>query len=201
MSLTYGETKKCVADIEAYIPRIHDYETYTDKFRSQVLRSLNNYGDLQDWRLVTFSFPTPREGVGKNSMSWYAYQTYLRSPHYYHNFPRGTKSKFPVVKVLAAIVQICYGCFELYEARGPQIDRFGYAAYSFTVIPYVLMLFLNFIGSLSCPMYSSMYLVHYGVQEEEEAHECTRELEHLVSGAVGCAHLVPPRTCSSVINY
>lgn len=67
------------------------------------------------------------------------------------------------MKTSAAIIQIFYGSYELYAAavRSDQFQRLGYAAYSLTVIPYVLMSFLNGLTSLSRPSYPSMYLVYY----------------------------------------
>lgn len=135
--------------------------------------------------------------------------------------------EYSVIKSLAAIFQIFYGSFELYQARESQIGKFGYAAYSFTVIPYIVMSFMNLVATICRPTYPAMYLVHYGdklpqmvdqegekdagktsdpntsvVLEEAESgsdqlqndedhpHVCARELEHLVSGAVGCAHRI-----------
>lgn len=129
--------------------------------------------------------------------------------------------EYSVIKPLVAIIQILYGFSELYEARGMQIDRFGYAAYSFTVIPYMMMSFMNLAASLCRPTYPCVYLVHYGdklpqrcmdelvpldlggdfAEDQPRArgqeagpkigHDCPRELEHLVGGAIGCAHRLP----------
>jgi hypothetical protein len=62
---------------------------------------------------------------------------------------------YSFIKASAAIIQILYGSYELYGAtvRTDQIERLGYAAYSLTVIPYMLMSFLNCLASLSQPSY------------------------------------------------
>lgn len=77
-------------------------------------------------------------------------------------------SNYSFVKIFAAILQILNGSFELYKARGDQVERFGYASYSLTVIPYVLMSLLNLLASLTVPQYPSMFLVYYrGVRVDE----------------------------------
>lgn len=102
-------------------------------------------------------------------------------------------SNYNILKTLAAIVQILYGCYELYEARGMQINTFGYAAYSLTVIPYVFMSFLNLIASMCRPSYPSRYLVYYrgpyeGCQQTWEEREALQNIETEVAGAVGYAY-------------
>lgn len=67
-----------------------------------------------------------------------------------------------VLKIVVSIVQILYGCFELYTSGGgKQLERYGYAAYSLSVIPYILMSLSNLISSLFTPQYPTLYLVHY----------------------------------------
>lgn len=72
-------------------------------------------------------------------------------------------SNYSFLKISAAIIQILYGSYELYAAavRSVQLERFGYAAYSLTVIPYTLMSFLNGLASLSRPAYPARYLIYY----------------------------------------
>ncbi|KAF8542151.1 hypothetical protein BDD12DRAFT_877063 [Trichophaea hybrida] len=66
-----------------------------------------------------------------------------------------------MVKTMASIVQIIVGAKGLYDAQGHQIQRFGYAAFSFTVIPYILMSLLNLIAALCEPQYPTLYLVKF----------------------------------------
>lgn len=68
---------------------------------------------------------------------------------------------YSAVKVVSAIIQILYACFELYKARGDQLDRYGYAAYSLTIIPYISMSLMNLLASLWVPQYPSRFLVYY----------------------------------------
>ncbi|KAF8243370.1 hypothetical protein K440DRAFT_637392 [Wilcoxina mikolae CBS 423.85] len=92
-----------------------------------------------------------------------------------------------IMKTLAAIIQIVYGAKELYDARGRQIQHYGYAAYSFTIIPYLLMSFLNLIAMLGEPQYPALYLVHL------RTHSDIPPVEGL-HGTVGTVR--PPFECS-----
>lgn len=69
---------------------------------------------------------------------------------------------YNVMKIFAAILQIFSGLFQIFQARGGQLDRYGYSAYSLTVIPYVLMSLVNLVACLCIPQYPMMYIVHYG---------------------------------------
>ncbi|KAH8146888.1 uncharacterized protein LAJ45_08967 [Morchella importuna] len=125
-------------------------------------------------------------------------------------------ANFSFLTALIAILQILYGCFELYSARGKQLERFGYAAYSLSVIPYILMSLSNLISSLFTPQFPTFYFVHYGgisdpsapaaecqpsssdkievgvaVTVKEPANstpDSTKRLRDLVDGAVGEAY-------------
>lgn len=66
---------------------------------------------------------------------------------------------YNVVKIIAAIAQIGYASLQLVETSGPQLERFGYAAYQLTVIPYAIMSVLNLLGSLCEPEFPTMFLV------------------------------------------
>ncbi|RPB07008.1 hypothetical protein P167DRAFT_579757 [Morchella conica CCBAS932] len=70
-------------------------------------------------------------------------------------------SSYGIVKALAAVVQLAYGAYELYAARAKQFERFGYAAYSLTIIPYIIMSLVNFATSASRPSYPARYIVYY----------------------------------------
>ncbi|KAI5856873.1 hypothetical protein BZA05DRAFT_471025 [Tricharina praecox] len=71
-------------------------------------------------------------------------------------------ASYSFVQGIAAIAQIFFASKELYDARGVQIDRYGYAAYGLTVIPYLWMSFLNLLAAIMRPRYTHMYLLHYG---------------------------------------
>jgi hypothetical protein len=65
-----------------------------------------------------------------------------------------------VLKVFVSIIQLMWGSFTLFGARGNQIQLYGYGAFGLTVAPYALMSLLNLITNLLRPDYPSMYLIH-----------------------------------------
>lgn len=66
---------------------------------------------------------------------------------------------YNILKSFAAVLQAIFAGVTLFKSRGHQIDRFGYAAFGLTVVPYAVMSVINLIANLVCPEYSSMYLV------------------------------------------
>lgn len=88
---------------------------------------------------------------------------------------------YSILQAVAAILQIVYGSLELYEASKRQIPKFGYAAYSLTVIPYVIMSLTNLLATLCEPQYPALFLVLYrGEQrpsEEDSADKGTPKVE------------------------
>ena len=73
-----------------------------------------------------------------------------------HNVPR----------VLFSIGQTVSGGYALYKARGPQIERYGFAAFGLTVIPYILISIVNFFGALLTSEYETIFLVHSSIMDE-----------------------------------
>lgn len=69
---------------------------------------------------------------------------------------------YSALKATAAIMQTLYASFGLYQVSGDQIKKFGYASYSLTVIPYILMSLINLLATLCQPSYPRMFLVKYG---------------------------------------
>lgn len=79
---------------------------------------------------------------------------------------------YNIFKAFAAVTQAMYGSFELYQASERQLPKFGYAAYSLSVIPYVLMSLLNLLAAVCEPQYPSMFLVLYrGVGDQPQTPE------------------------------
>lgn len=73
-----------------------------------------------------------------------------------HNVPR----------VIFSIGQTVSGGYALYRARGPQIERYGFAAFGLTVIPYMLISIVNFFGALLTSEYETIFLVHSSIMDE-----------------------------------
>ncbi|KAJ7880110.1 hypothetical protein B0H13DRAFT_1891987 [Mycena leptocephala] len=69
-------------------------------------------------------------------------------------------------KALAALVQGVYSAFTLFNSQGDQVQRYGYAAFGLTVLPYTTMTFFNLIGNILTPEYSTLYLVDSDILAE-----------------------------------
>ncbi|KAF8242771.1 hypothetical protein K440DRAFT_670643 [Wilcoxina mikolae CBS 423.85] len=104
-------------------------------------------------------------------------------------------SQYNVVQGLAAVAQICFASKALYDARGRQIERFGYAAFGMTVLPYIWMSFLNLVGAIFEPHYSYSYIVYYRgsmdpdhIERSEDQKALDERFEAKIVGAVGVVH-------------
>lgn len=64
-----------------------------------------------------------------------------------------------VAKIVVSVLQLIWGISTLYNARGNQIQLYGYAAFGLTVAPYAVMSFLNLLVSLLLPVHTNIYLV------------------------------------------
>jgi len=72
-----------------------------------------------------------------------------------------------ILKIMASIAQIMASCVTLYwSSEGNQLDTYGYAGYSLTVIPYAVMSFLNLLVSLFVGEYPMMYAVDGEIMKE-----------------------------------
>ncbi|KAK0221453.1 hypothetical protein IW262DRAFT_1296164 [Armillaria fumosa] len=72
-------------------------------------------------------------------------------------------------KIILSIFQTVSSSYALYRARGDQIERYGYVAFSLTVAPYVVMSLVNLLGSLLTPTYTTVYIVRSEVTDELES--------------------------------
>lgn len=96
-------------------------------------------------------------------------KTHLSSAH---DFPR----------ILFSITQTVSGAYALYKARGSQIERYGYAAFGLTVLPYIVVSIINFLGALVTSEYETVFVVHSSMMDEM----ITRG--GIVDGVVGTIH-------------
>lgn len=69
-------------------------------------------------------------------------------------------SSYNIAQVVVSIVQLIASSITLYRTRGDQLGQYGYAAFGLTVLPYIAMSFVNFLGNLVTPNYEALYLVH-----------------------------------------
>ncbi|GIJ89327.1 hypothetical protein Asppvi_008265 [Aspergillus pseudoviridinutans] len=76
------------------------------------------------------------------------------------------QSSYSLASGVISIVQIFSACSALYQSRGHQITAYGYAAFGFTVTPYLVMSFLNLLANCFNPSFPNLYLVHTEVMDE-----------------------------------
>ncbi|KAJ7854023.1 hypothetical protein B0H13DRAFT_2358674 [Mycena leptocephala] len=65
-----------------------------------------------------------------------------------------------VTKALAALIQGVYSAYTLYHSQaGGQVQRYGYAAFGLTVLPYTTMTMVNLVANMLTPDYTTLYVV------------------------------------------
>jgi len=75
-------------------------------------------------------------------------------------------STYSAVSALSGIAQLLFSISTVYTASGPQVDRFGYAAYGLTVLQYTVMSLVNTIASLVTPAYACLHMVDSEILQE-----------------------------------
>jgi hypothetical protein len=88
-------------------------------------------------------------------------------------------SNYNMLKSLVSLAQVIFAATTLYQTRGDQLIRYGYAAFGLTVTPYALMSVINLLGSLLCPEYPALYLV-----ESEAMDDARRKHGGVFTGTV-----------------
>jgi hypothetical protein len=84
-----------------------------------------------------------------------------------HNTSLDVVSSYSVGKVGVVIFQLGFACGTLYGSRGAQLEWYEYATFSLTVIPYIIMSFINLVRNLATPDYPN--IVHGSFEAMEEA--------------------------------
>ena len=92
-------------------------------------------------------------------------------PPYVKVYPRQGQairlaSTHDIPRILFSLIQTISGGYSLYKARGSQIDRYGFAAFGLTVLPYMIVSIINFVGSLLSAEYETMYMVESTSMDE-----------------------------------
>ena len=80
-------------------------------------------------------------------------------------------SNYNLPKGLIAIFQTLYASATLYQTRGDQIQRYGYAAFGLTVAPYLIMSIVNLLSTVLTPDYPCLYLVRSEIMDEAARRE------------------------------
>jgi hypothetical protein len=86
-----------------------------------------------------------------------------------HNDPSEVASSQSTVKALLSMIQLGYACVTLYQARDMELEQYGYASFSLTVLPYTIMSFINLLGHLVAPDYTAFHLVRSEVLKEAKS--------------------------------
>jgi hypothetical protein len=94
-----------------------------------------------------------------------------------------TKLQIPqnssLLTALIAICQISYAAYELLRVTGDHFERFGYSAFSLTVVPYLVMSFVNLVGNLATPVYPSIHMISTSTLREAQLRK------NVFTGAIG----------------
>jgi hypothetical protein len=88
-------------------------------------------------------------------------------------------SNYNWVQALVGLFQAGSAGLTLYRSRGGQIERYGYAAFGLTVIPYLIMSIINLISQMATADYLTYYMVSSSEMEE------ARRRGGVFDGAVG----------------
>jgi hypothetical protein len=78
-------------------------------------------------------------------------------------------SSHSILAGMVGIFQTVSAAVTIYRSLGDQINRYGYAAFGLTVIPYALMSIINLIAGLLTPTYHTLYMVSSWEMEEAKA--------------------------------
>jgi hypothetical protein len=78
-----------------------------------------------------------------------------------------------IPKAIISLLQVFFAASTLYRARGDQLNRYGLAAFSLTVLPYIVMSIVNLLGNLVTPDYPTLFLVRSPeMTEAEQSYDC-----------------------------
>ena len=91
-------------------------------------------------------------------------------------------STHDIPRIWFSLIQTVSAGYSLYRARGSQINRYGFAAFGLTVIPYMIVSVVNFLGSFLSAEYETMYIVHSATMDE------MIRRGGMVDGVVGTLH-------------
>lgn len=75
-----------------------------------------------------------------------------------------------VVGGILSLIQIGIGTYDVYSAQSSQIPRWGYASYSLSVLPYVIMSVMNLLCAVFVDSYSCAQLLRTPILEESLFH-------------------------------
>ncbi|ERF74268.1 hypothetical protein EPUS_01955 [Endocarpon pusillum Z07020] len=112
------------------------------------------------WACIKMRWQGIRDGLRRSS-------TRTSQPETQDVQPRLSPS-YSLSKGLFAIFQAFWASYTLWQARGNQIDEYGYAAFGLTVVPYLIMSIINLFSTILTPDYSTVYMVRTDIMDEAE---------------------------------
>ncbi|KAH0538893.1 hypothetical protein FGG08_004549 [Glutinoglossum americanum] len=86
----------------------------------------------------------------------------------YKEYQVDISSAYSIATPIIAIFQVLYASYTLYHSRGDQLRRYGYAAFSLTVVQYLVMSIVNLAGCLCTPNYPCLYVIRSDIMGEAE---------------------------------
>ncbi|KAI9687420.1 MAG: hypothetical protein M1820_010457 [Bogoriella megaspora] len=75
---------------------------------------------------------------------------------------------YNAIQAFIGLAQAMWAIITIYQARGDQIQHYGYAAFGLTVVPYALMSVVNGVANLVTPQYATMFLIRTPAMTEAE---------------------------------
>jgi len=84
------------------------------------------------------------------------------------------------LKMATSVVQLVLSSITLYRSRGSQLDRYGYAAFGLSVLPYTFMSLVNFIYVGVVGEYPALTML-----QTETLQEANRRVGGKISGEIG----------------
>ncbi|KAK3302696.1 uncharacterized protein B0T15DRAFT_543660 [Chaetomium strumarium] len=82
----------------------------------------------------------------------------------------GISSNYNWLQALVGLFQMGSAALTLYNSRGDQIQRYGYAAFGLTVVPYLIMSVVNLVAQIASADYPNVYMVSSPEMEEARRH-------------------------------
>jgi hypothetical protein len=79
-------------------------------------------------------------------------------------------SNYNWLQALVGLFQVGSAALTLYNSRGDQIQRYGYAAFGLTVVPYLVMSIVNLVAQIASADYPNVYMVSSPEMEEARRH-------------------------------
>jgi hypothetical protein len=99
--------------------------------------------------------------------------------------PDSIGPSYGISQGLIAILRTISTFITLYFSRGDQLQHYGYATFSLTVIPYLLMSIVNLLSTILTLDYNEVYLIYSEIMREAVGQGGTFD------GVVGCIAAAP----------